>query len=420
MSSVSELDLSHLAIEKPEFAVDPTPYFEAARRQHPWLAKCNVGYVVTEYTAMKEILHKDDKVRMPSEQIVDIMGARGTGWGRFTEEMMLSKSGADHARLRGSVAAAFTPRSVNRLRPVMQNVVSALLDEWAPKGAFDFAEFAAHFPIRVMFGLMGADPAALPSIRSSLEVQGSSFSLEAWRMPVIEEAYQVLWNFVDRVIVERGPNIGKGDLLDDLIAANTSGAMNDEELRIMLVFLFAAGYDTSKNLLTLTMHSMLSVPKIWARCAEDRPYCNKVVEEQLRLTSPSNLYRLVTEEFEYRGVRFQKDSMIIIPVTMAGRDPAVFQQPTTFDPDRGDRERHLAFGRGMHICLGQYLARAQAEEGVHLMAQRITNPRLAGEVTWRPFPGVWGIRSLPIEFDPAPRRSQPGRSAELADGEVRE
>jgi cytochrome P450 len=162
--------LSHLAIEKPEFAVDPTPYFEAARRQHPWLAKCNVGFVVTEYTAMKEILHKDDKVRMPSEQIVDIMGGRGTGWGRFTEEMMLSKSGADHARLRGSVAAAFTPRSVNRLRPVMQNVVCALLDEWAPKGAFDFAEFAAHFPIRVMFGLMGADPAALPNIRSSLEV----------------------------------------------------------------------------------------------------------------------------------------------------------------------------------------------------------------------------------------------------------
>ncbi len=418
MSSVSELELSHLAIENPEFGVDPLPYFEQARRQHPWLAKCNVGYVVTEYTAMKEILHKDDKLRMPSEQIVDIMGARGTGWGRFVEEMMLSKSGADHARLRGSVAAAFTPRSVNRLRPVMQNVVSALLDEWAPKGAFDFAEFAAHFPIRVMFGLMGADPAALPSIRSSLEVQGSSFSLETWRMPVIEEAYQVLWKFVDRVIVERGPKTAKGDLLDDLIAANTSGAMNDEELRIMLVFLFAAGYDTSKNLLTLTMRSMLNAPKIWLRCAEDRPYCDKVVDEQLRCASPSNLYRLVTEDFEYRGVRFSKGSMIIIPLTVAGQDPTVFQKPMAFEPERGDKDRHLAFGRGMHICLGQYLARAQAEEGLHLIAQRVTNPRLAGEVTWRPFPGVWGIKTLPIEFDPAPRRPEATRSAELADGKV--
>lgn len=400
MLLLNELELSHLPIETPEFAVDPMPYFEAARRHHPWLARCNVGYVITENTAMKEILLKDHNLRMSSKEIVDIMGARGTGWGRFTEEMMLSKSGAEHARLRRSVNVAFLPRSVNRLRPVMQSVVCALLDEWAPQGAFDFAEFAAHFPIRVMFGLIGASPDLLPDIRSSLEVQGSSFSLEAGRMPAIEAAYQVLWNFVDKLILQRARDTGKGDLLDDLIAASASGALNDEELRIMLVFLFAAGYDTSKNLLTLTMHSMLSEQQIWARCASDRPYCDQVVEEQLRHTSPSNTYRMVTEDFEYRGVRFPKDSMLIIPVSISGRDPTVFLQPDDFDPDRSHKDRHLAFGQGMHVCLGRYLARAQAEEGLHLIAQRITKPRLAGGVSWRPFPGVWGIKSLPIEFDP--------------------
>src|SRR5579863_3673906 len=131
MSSVSELQLSHLPIEESAFAVDPMPYFEAARRKHPWLASCAVGYVVTEFKAMDEILRQDSKLRMPSQEIVDLMGARGTGWGRFTQEMMLSKSGADHTRLRNSVATAFGPGSVNRLRPVMQSVVSALLDEWA-------------------------------------------------------------------------------------------------------------------------------------------------------------------------------------------------------------------------------------------------------------------------------------------------
>lgn len=414
MPSVNELPLSHLPIATPEFSVDPMPHFEAARRQHPWLARCDVGYVVTEYAAMKEILQKDDKLRMSSKEIVDLMGARGTGWGRFTEEMMLSKSGADHSRLRGSVAAAFTPRSVNRLRPVMQEVAAALLDEWAPKAAFDFAEFAADFPIRVMFGLIGASPDLLPGIRASLEVHGSSYSLEPWRMPVIEEAYQVLWNFVDVLIVERGPDAGKGDLLDDLIAANTSGALNDEELRIMLVFLFAAGYDTSKNLLTLLMDSMLNAPDVWARCAEDRAYCDKVVEEQLRHGSPSNVYRQVTEDFEYRGVLVPKDTMLILPLTISGRDATAFQNPTAFAPDRSDTERHLAFGRGMHICLGQFLARAQAEEGVHLIAQRITHPRLAGAVTWRPFPGVWGIKSLPIAFDPGPSRRAPETPAAFA------
>jgi cytochrome P450 len=401
MPTLDELELEHLAIETPELAADPTPYFAAARRRHPWLAKSDVGHIVTEYRAMKEILHKDDNLRMSSAEIVELMGARGTGWGRFTEEMMLSKSGVDHARLRGSVAQAFTPRSINRLRPVMRAVVTDLLDEWAPKASFDFAEFAAHFPIRVMFGLMGTSVDKLPAIRSSLEVQGSSYSLEPWRLPIIEESYQVLWRFVEEVIAERGPNGGRGDLLDDLIEAHTSGAIDAEELRIMLVFLFAAGYDTSKNLLTLTMNSMIGAPELWTRCAEDRAFCDKVVEEQLRLASPSNIYRLVTDEFEYRGVTFPVGSMLILPLTISGRDPEAFGAPMAFDPDRDDKERHLAFGRGMHICLGQYLARAQAEEGLHLIAQRIRNPRRVGEIAWRPFPGVWGIRSLPIAFDPA-------------------
>lgn len=411
MLRISDLELSNLPIEQPEMAADPMPFFEAVRRRHPWLARCRVGYAVTEYAAMKEIiLHHDSRLRFMSKEIVDLMGARGTGWGRFTEEIMLSKSGTEHARLRGSVAEAFNPRSISRLRPLMQEVVSSLLDEWAPRGACDFAEFAADFPIRVMFALIGASPDLLPGIRSSLEIQGSSYSLEPARMPIIEEAYQVLWNFVVRLIAERGPSAGKDDLLDDLIAANTSGAINDEELRIMLVFLFGAGYDTTKNLLTLTMFTMLSEPEIWARCAEDRPYCDKVVREQLRLTSPSNTYRLVTEDFEFRGVLFPQDTMLFIPLSIAGRDPGVCANAAAFDPERPEPERHLAFGRGIHICLGQSLARAQAEEGVHLIAQRITRPKLVGEVTWRPFPGVWGIKSLPIEFAPGPRRA-PGASS---------
>lgn len=404
MQSVDQLALEFLPIEEPGFAADPMPHMETARRRHPWLARCNVGYILTEYQAMKDILYQDDKLRMPNDQIVALMGAEGTGWGRFTNEMMLSRSGPEHTRLRNSVAAAFTPRSANRLRPLMRGVVSKLLDEWAPKGGFDFADFASHFPIRVMFGLIGGDPEVIPSIRSALEVQGSSYGLDPSRMPTIEASFTVLWDFVDRLIAERGPGGGHGDLLDELIAANTSGGLSDVELRHMLIFLFGAGYDTSKNMLTLIMHSMLRDRALWVRCAEDRPFCDKVVEEALRHTAPSNTFRTVTEDFEYRGVRFPKDTMIVIPLGIAGRDPAAFPEPMAFDPDRVRANRHMAFGRGMHICLGQFIARAQIEEGVHLIAQRITNPRLAGEVTWRPFPGVWGINTLPILFDPAPRR----------------
>ena len=408
MPLAQDLDLADLPIEGAEFAVDPMPFLAAARRRHPWLAKCSVGFFVTEYQAIKDIYYQDDKLRFPGDQIVELMGAQNTGWGRFTEEMMLSRSGPDHDRLRGSVAEAFTPRAVNRLRGQMRAVVSDLLDEWAPKGGFDFTEFAANFPIRVMFGLIGGDPAALSQIQWALEVQGSSFGLDPTRMATIESAYQVLWDFVDGLITERGPEGGHDDLLDDLIAANTSGKLSDVELRQMLIFLFGAGYDTSKNLLGLIMQDMLRDLPLWERCAEDRLFCDKVVEEGLRRTSPSNPYRLVVEDFEYRGVRFPQGSFLVFPLSVAGRDEAAFPDPMAFTPDRSHANRHVAFGRGMHLCLGQYLARAQLEEGLHLMAQRLTNPRLAGEVVWRPFPGVWGLKTLPIAFDPAPLRAGGG------------
>jgi cytochrome P450 len=416
MQLAQDLDLAHVPMEDDRFAEDPNPYLAAARRQHPWLARCSVGYFVTEYQAIKDIYYQDAKLRFPGDQIVDLMGAQDTGWGRFTEEMMLSRSGAEHDRLRGSVAEAFTPRAVNRLRPLMRQVVSDLLDEWAPKGGFNFAEFAANFPIRVMFGLIGADPEPLPQIQWALEVHGSSFGLDPTRMETIESAYQVLWNFVDGLIVERGPQGGHDDLLDDLIAANTGGQLSDVELRQMLVFLFGAGYDTSKNLLTLIMNSMLNDPPLWARCADERPFCDKVVEEGLRHTSPSNPYRLVVEDLEYRDVRFPAGSLLVFPLAIAGRDEASFPEPMAFNPDRTHTNRHIAFGRGMHLCLGQYLARAQLEEGLHLMAQRITNPRRAGKIAWRPFPGVWGLTSLPIAFDPAPLRPA---EATQAGGEAR-
>jgi cytochrome P450 len=404
MTSVAELSLEQLPLESDELANNPIPYFDAARRRHPWLAASNLGWVLTTYQAMKDIMAQDENLRFPGDMTVDIMQAHGTGWGQFTTDMMLSRDEPAHGRLRNAVAEAFTPRAVNRLRSLMRTTVADLLDEWAPKGAFEFTEFAARFPVRVMFGLIGADPSLVDGVKDSLEIHGGSYGMDPTRMPVIEAAYQHLWGFVDRLIVERGPGGGHDDLLDDLIAANTSGSLSDVELRQMLIFLFGAGYDTSKNQLTLITHALLARPELWARCAEDRPYCDKVVEEGFRFMSPSNTYREVKQDFEYRGVTFPKGQMLIFPLTQAARDPASFSDGDRFDPDRKFVDRHLAFGRGMHICLGQYLARANLEEGLHLIAQRITKPRLAGKVTWRPFPGTWGIRTLPIAFEPAPRR----------------
>jgi cytochrome P450 len=98
--------------------------------------------------------------------------------------------------------------------------------------------------------------------------------------------------------------------------------------------------------------------------------------------------------------------MLIFLLGLSSRDPAGFPDPMEFRPDRVHTNRHVGFGRGEHICIGQHLARAQIEEAVHVIAQRLRNPTLAGEVTWKQYLGVWGVHTLPIAFEPAPARAR--------------
>lgn len=401
MRSIADLSLMELPLEDGAFAADPLPHFAAARRQHPWLAKCSYGYWVFEYRAIDELHRMDDRLHFATDQIIEVMGAKGSPWGDYNEGLMITKQGEEHDRLRGNVAEAFSPRNINRFRQQMRDTVAQLLDEWEPRGGFDFAEFASHFPIRIMCSIIGASPDVVPDIREYLEILGLSFCMDPAILPAADEAVTNLFDFVNQLIEKRGPggDAESGDLLDALIAAKTGGRISDDELSNLLVFLFGAGYDTSKNMLTLIMHLMLERPEIYRRCAEDTAYARKVMREAFRYRSVSSTPRTVVEEFVYRDVRFPVGTMLTFALPVSGRDPAAFTNVDLFDPDRPFEHSDIAFGRGAHMCLGQHLARAQIEEGLHLIAQRLRQPRLAGEITWRPFPGVSGIRSLPIRFD---------------------
>jgi cytochrome P450 len=403
MQPITEMDLPNLPLETADFCADPMPYVEAARLQHPWLAKFSAGYIVHGYQAHKDLLAQDDMLQPGLGGIVEFYGLQGTHWARFMEEMVVGQSGPTHARLRASVAQAFTPRRANLARPLMRQVIVELLDKWAPKGTFDFAEFAADFPIAVICGLLGVPTAAIPGIRSALELQITSLTLDPAKKPAFLAGHEALWSFTDRLVTEREQS-GTGDdlLLDALIAAKTAGQLDEAELRFMIMVLLVAGYDTSKNLLTLTIHMLLDRPAMWVRCAEDKAYCAQVIEEMLRHTTIATFYRSVVQDFTYDDIVFTKGALIIFATPLAGRDPSAFPEPMVFDPERTQTNRHVAFGRGAHICLGMFIARAQLEEGLHLITQRLTNPRLTGPVSWRLFLPAWGLRELPITFDPAP------------------
>ncbi len=403
-ATATDLELPFLPMQEPAFAADPFPYFTEARKKHPWLAKCAFGFVVHGHSAIQELMRLEDQLEPSFDDVVELMGARDSEWGRFQHTQMLNLTGDDHRRLRDILAPMFTPAVANRNRDRMRATMLRVLDEWAPKGAFDFEDFVSHFPVTVMCALIGADPAVIPRLKDSLEALGLAFGMNPDFMPRVEKGHLVMDEFVQELVAERRANPradGQRDLLDTMLGVTGEGGLTDRELYDLLIFLFVAGYDTSKNVLTFIMNLMLERPEDYARCATDIDYCRKVTEETLRFHSPATITRRVGRDIEFRGVTFPKGSLLFFTVNVSGRDPASFDHPDEFIPEREVRERHTAFGRGAHICLGQFIARAQIEEGLHLIAQRLKNPRLTGSVGHRPFFGVWGLKGLPIEFEDA-------------------
>jgi cytochrome P450 len=305
------------------------------------------------------------------------------------------------------LAPSLTPQQAKKLRPLMRQVMTELLDEWLPKGEFDFEEFASYFPISVMCSLIGAPREAIPSLRASMEAFGLSMSLDRDFLPQLEAAMKTLDEFSQKLVAERLANRkpkGEEDLLETMIGAMEDGRLAEREVYDLLIFLFVAGYDTSKNAMTLMMDVLIDKPGIYRRCAEDIAFCNKVTEENFRYLTTSTIPRVTTRDITYRDVEIPAGTLLFFPVSISGRDELAFDHAGEFDPDRGDVKKHITFGLGAHICLGQFIARAQIAEGFHQIAKRMRNPRRTGPSAWRPFYGVWGLKGLPIAFDQAPAK----------------
>ena len=406
MQLISEVDLHYLPVDDPGLRADPFPALNAARAQHPWIAKIDLGYFVFGYQAVKDLAGKDDCLHPDFETVVDHLGVRGTPWAEFQTNILVAISGERHLRIRSSAAEAFTPRNINRNIAMIRAQANAMLDEWVPKRKFDFVEFAATYPISVMCGLLGTSTEEIPRIKDTLDAQSRVGSRDPALISTLLDGYHIMWDYCDRLVRGReAEGVDDSDLLDQLITAKNEGELSEKELRYLLMMLFPAGYDTSKNSLSLILYYMIDRPEDWRRCAEDLPYCQRVTEEMFRFHSTVSQKRTVVKEFDYDGIRFPVGTFLIFGTSVAGRDPTAFKDADTFNPDLPRDIRNVAFGRGVHMCLGQHLARAQIAEGIHLIAQRITNPRRTGPVAWRQFLGIGGLETLPIEFDPAPARN---------------
>jgi cytochrome P450 len=269
-----------------------------------------------------------------------------------------------HTRVRKLLAAAFTPRALKALEPRVAAIVDHLLDRAADAGRMDVIEdFAFALPVEVICDMLGVPRAdRAPFRRYSLAILGALEPvISAERKQAGNAAVAEFSSYLDDLIAERRKRpADDADVLGTLIHGEVDGQrLTHEELVQNCIFLLNAGHETTTNLVGNTLDALLRFPDQLARLQADPALIRGCVEEGLRFESSNQLgNRRLTEDAEIGGERLAAGTYIHIGIGAANRDPAEFPDPDRFDVTRSPN-RHLAFGSGVHICLGATLARME-------------------------------------------------------------
>jgi cytochrome P450 len=380
----------------PGFQPDAPPVHAA--REACWYARTPLGYAVLRYDEVAALL-RDRRLRQGG---VESLAAQGVTEGLLADWMrmsLLNLEGEPHARLRRLVSQAFTPRAVDALRPVMRATAHELIDGFAARGACEFmAAFAEPYPSRVIGELLGIPRERYPQFHGWATDLGLLFSYAvAEHRTRIEAALRGLAACVDDLLAARRTAPGS-DLISALIAAEEAGdQLSDTELRVLVTGLVFAGQDTTRNQLGCALATFLAHPVQWARLAEAPALAARAVEEVMRVRpAVPSIWRVAIEDFEFKGLRIPAGTFLSLFVASANTDPQVFG---TEGFDIGvERPAQLTFGGGLHYCLGAPLARVEMAEALPILAARLRDPVLAGDVHWRPALGICGPLALPIRF----------------------
>jgi cytochrome P450 len=310
----------------------------------------------------------------------------------------------DHTRLRKLAQQAFAPKVVRGLEPGITAMVGELLDGVAAAGSFDVVPDLAHpLPVAVICRMLGVPLEDEPefSRASALLAQGlDPFVTFTGELPdSFEERMQAgLWmrGYLAELVDERRA-APREDLISALIAAEEDGdQLTSEEIVATCNLLLIAGHETTVNLIANAILAMLRHPRQWTALAEDPGRASAVIEETLRWDPPVQLAgRVAADDMTIGGVDVPRGDTMMILLAAAQRDPAAFDRPDVFDPDR-EGNRHLAFGHGVHFCLGAPLARLEARIALSAVTARFPDARLAGEPSYRPNVTLRGLASLPV------------------------
>jgi cytochrome P450 len=316
---------------------------------------------------------------------------------------ILSMEGDEHGRLRRLVQPAFTPASANRLRPFMREVISELVDKVADTGRCELvADVCEPYPIPIVCELLGApreDWKLFSAWATDIFKIFNQSLIED--MPAIERAGTELDRYV-RAMVEERRKEPRDDLLSDLIAIEEEGdRLSTDEMVMLAEAVLMAGTDTTRNQLGCSVALFASHPEQWALLANHPELAPRAVEESMRyLGAVRATARFASEDLVYRDVLFPRHTIISATLAGANRDPNVFEVPESFDISLERENAQITFGSGIHFCLGAALARAELQEALVILAQRMSGLALDGPVEWKPSTfGIWGPARLPLRFE---------------------
>jgi pimeloyl-[acyl-carrier protein] synthase len=393
--STNDIDLSRV-----EFLANPFPTYHKLREANAplWLAHGGPTggmWLVTRdhdvETLLKEAHTTKDATRFtPPEQVTPF------------DHNLLGKDPPDHTRLRALANQAFTPGRIKDLEPRIRHIVDELLAQVQPHGSMEFmADFALPLPVIVIAELLGVPPEDHDTFHAWSNQMVTGFDAvrrsEANVKHTQEATLALGQYFAD--LIRRRRQQPRDDLISALtLARDAQDRLTEDELLAMCMLLLIAGHETTVNLLGNGLLTLLRHSTQLALLKNHPERLPSAVEEMLRFESPVQraTFRLTTEPFEIGGTTLEKGQQVSAVLGAANRDPAQFPQPDIFDITR-QPNRHLAFGLGIHFCLGAPLARTEARIGFARLLEQLPNLQLVSQTPdWSTNTFFRGLRTLPV------------------------
>jgi cytochrome P450 len=407
-------DVQARLIADPTVKADPVPFYEEVRARGP-LVRSSVGYMTADHALGHELLRSDDfrvlsiGSNLPAPMRWLEARSRDGLLHPLRPPSLLAVEPPDHTRYRKTVSSVFTQRAVSALRDGVEQTALSLLDELSREpGVVDIVDrYCSQLPVAIISDILGVPAEDRQRILEFGELAAPSldFGLPWPQYRRVQRGLAGFNSWLDTHLdkLRRAPG---EDLMSQLIAKAESGSaetyLDRDELRAVAGLVLAAGFETTVNLLGNGIRMLLDTPEHLRTLSERPELWPNTVEEILRLDSPVQLTaRIALRDTELAGQPVGRGELVVVYVAAANRDPAVFAAPNTFDIERENAGKHLAFSGGRHFCLGAALARTEGEVGLRAFFERFPDVRCAGGGSRRDTRVLRGWSSLPVALGPA-------------------